>query len=350
MVSDNSNGQTVFDVAAELQDTIKQAYTTRRPLLTHLNADTTWLLSIPYPENTIPPPGRFFFNILIDPWLQGPQSDVARWFSTQWHAIKSSVATIAELNAILAETEAVCSESQSTNTEVEKPRSYIDAVAVSHEFTDHCHQATLLEIDPSVPVFASFKAVELIKSWNHFRAVIDLPAFSKGIDWRTTSTAPLPPWLGLSRLITEGNALYYHSAILICIRDTQSGIENGAEVVIYTPHGVEAATFATIATANPRVQTLAFLHGLHDVSIYLTKQLNLGGINAIQAHREHLRPKYWAGTHDEVKKGGGFIAPFLRRKVYTVQEALTKGTNKASTSQESIPFNNLGSGQCLLLA
>ena len=32
---------------------------------------------------------------------------------------------------------------------------FIDAVAISHEFTDHCHQETLLEVHKDVPVFAT---------------------------------------------------------------------------------------------------------------------------------------------------------------------------------------------------
>ena len=31
----------------------------------------------------------------------------------------------------------------------------IDAVIVSHEFTDHCHRATLGTLDPKVPVYAT---------------------------------------------------------------------------------------------------------------------------------------------------------------------------------------------------
>ena len=32
---------------------------------------------------------------------------------------------------------------------------FIDAVAISHEFTDHCHRQTLEELDPSTPIFAN---------------------------------------------------------------------------------------------------------------------------------------------------------------------------------------------------
>ena len=273
------------------QEALLTAHRSCRPVLFRLNADTSFLLSLPYPLTGARPKARCRYNILIDPWLQGPQSDVASWFSTQWHVIDSAVKTIRELHEVLHDAEGAClglGNSQSL-TQVEQ---YIDAVVISHEFTDHCHEATLKELDSSTPVFATAKAVELINSWKCFDNVFNLPAFKQGFDWRSTSMEPLPAWIGMSRLITEGNSLYYHSAVVICI-----GSSNGddAEAIIYTPHGVEAATFSTVSTAEPHIEVLAFLHGLHDVSLKWTKQLNLGAHNALKAQRL-LRAKY-LGRH-----------------------------------------------------
>ncbi|KAJ2966557.1 hypothetical protein NQ176_g10093 [Zarea fungicola] len=85
-----------------------------RPLLVHLNGDTTWLLQIPLPSGTTAiatstsGSRRAHFNVLIDPWLQGPQSDVASWFSTQVHVVSPAVASLAELqNALKRVDEAV---------------------------------------------------------------------------------------------------------------------------------------------------------------------------------------------------------------------------------------------------
>ena len=147
---------------AELRDDIASALGTGRPILTHLNADTTWLLSLAYPTDSVPPAGRKRFNILIDPWLRGPQSDVASWFSTQWHAIKSSVQTISEVENMLAELEPLQLTSRHDGTTASETRaselasdSRVDAVVISHEFTDHCHEATLGEIRSNTPVFAT---------------------------------------------------------------------------------------------------------------------------------------------------------------------------------------------------
>jgi len=132
----------------DLETSIIQALSTCRPILTHWNADTTWSLSLAYPPNFRSSSGRLRYNILIDPWLAGPQSGVAGWFSTQWHAIKSSVQTVAELDVLLQEVEVLASRLDSAGQKSKRSRnarsncpqhpSYIDAVVVSHEFTDHC--------------------------------------------------------------------------------------------------------------------------------------------------------------------------------------------------------------------
>ena len=54
-----------------LNSSIREALLTQRPILTHLNADTTWLLQLPYPSDAARPPGRSRFNIVLDPWFQG---------------------------------------------------------------------------------------------------------------------------------------------------------------------------------------------------------------------------------------------------------------------------------------
>ena len=53
----------------ELEKSVAASLQTRRPVLTHLNADTSWLLQLPRPKQKVSA-GRFCFNILIDPWLK----------------------------------------------------------------------------------------------------------------------------------------------------------------------------------------------------------------------------------------------------------------------------------------
>ncbi|KAF2155313.1 hypothetical protein K461DRAFT_285302 [Myriangium duriaei CBS 260.36] len=328
--------------AAALQD--------RRPILHHLNADTSWLLQIPRPDDDVKHSGRFYFNILIDPWLAGGQSDVANWFSQQFHATDSKVATVEAAEALLRNIEQLAAEahprrgrrrtnSVNKNAEV----SLIDAVAISHEFSDHCHKETLMTVPPSVPVFATANAAKLIQSWSHFSSVQTTPAFGSAVtDWTTTPLSPLPSWLSIARITTPGNMLYYHSALLITYSPPQSDV---AEAVIYTPHGIAPADLACIASASPPIQTLAFLHGLHDV--HLPKaQLNLGAQNGLKAQRI-LKARYWIGTHDEVKRGGGVVSWFLGRRAWTVQEALEKEVGGGG--MEGTNWCELGNGESRVL-
>lgn len=136
----------------ETRDAVVRALATRRPLLHHLNADTSWLLQIPRPANAVKHGGRVYYNVLIDPWFVGGQSDVARWFSQQWHATPSAVQSVADVEALVRQVEMLAGGMLSRGAADE---TLIDAVAVSHEFTDHCHKDTLLEVHSDVPVFAT---------------------------------------------------------------------------------------------------------------------------------------------------------------------------------------------------
>ncbi|TRX99074.1 hypothetical protein FHL15_000416 [Xylaria flabelliformis] len=334
------------------------AWHSPHPILTHLNADTTWLLHIPYPEGVTRPPGRSRFNVLLDPWLQGPQSDGGRWFSIQWHVVAPSVQTIEELNKLLGELEEGIAAPGEAVEQGAETRDYIDVVAISHEFTDHCHEATLRELPVSTPVFAPDKAAKLIRSWKHFDNVIEMPAFlaAETKDWREAlSCAPLPSWVGIGRVVTPGNALYYHAAVMVAwTRSTSEETANSGDAIIYSPHGIEPEGLSGMQVTGLR--TLALLHGLDDVRIWMTKQLNLGAVNGVSAARES-GAKYWIATHDEVKKGGGFVSLLLRRTTWSVADAVKKEGQKRIVKKaedgkavDGYEFVALGSGDGLVLA
>lgn len=408
------------DPSLQLQNTIHEsiqdALASQRPVLTHLNADTTWLLQLPYPSHASRPLRRSRFNLLFDPWLQGPQSDVASWFSSrkspihrvplarakcqlrlggcrvriivhenvltnlpartqgyadrrcvlEWHTTESSVQTIGDLETHLYEIERLAHFNDRGHGYVSPlPKSrhtYIDAVIISHEFTDHCNKHTLLELDPDTPIFATRLAANLITSWGHFGLVHEIPPFCGArCDWRMTCLSPLPDWIGISRIVTQRDALYYHSAILVTFdlqnpsREEQGRAVAPAEAVIYSPHGIHASDLRYLPSAKPPIEILVLLHGLHDIRISV-KQLNLGAHNGLQAQRI-CNAKYWISTHDEIKKASGFITPFLHRKVLTLQEALEEEkSEKGKIPDESkladmreVTFAELANGESLLL-
>ncbi|KAI9047444.1 hypothetical protein LZ554_008163 [Drepanopeziza brunnea f. sp. 'monogermtubi'] len=351
---------------ATLHDSVRRSLSSRRPLLTHLNADTTWLLSLPHPESESQKKSsrRVYYHILIDPWLRGGQSDVAKFFSQQWHVEDSAVQTIAELEELIwgiedaargigesvaATRRGVTAAAAAAAAAEESP---LDAIIVSHEFTDHMHRETLLEAPPCIPVFAATKAASAIRSWGHFDSVSEVPRFTG--DWRESSSRPLPDWVGISRVAYAGrDLLFYHSAVMVTFT-LGSESEFGAEAVIYTPHGISPADLAPVAKAEPPVQTLALLHGLADIS--LGAQLNMGAHNGLKVLRL-LQAKYWIGTHDELKKGGGVVSWFLDRKNISLKEAIQrereeKGADLKGGEVEGLSevrFEDLRNGESLIL-
>lgn len=315
------------------------------PILHHLNADSSWLLQIPFPPNHPSANGRRFFNILLDPWLSGPQSDVASWFSKQHHAIKPHYSSILQVEELCRDVERLLGDA------VNEDGRLIDAVAISHEFTDHCHEETMRMLDPRTPVFANDKAIDLIKSWKHFanENIHEIPGFSH--KWLSLSKSPLPDFISISRLQNGGDFLYYHSAIVISFK--RSNAEKEGHSLIYTPHGLPIAEQNPFAKCEPPLHTLALLHGLHDVQIPWagpfisrgTQQLNLGAHNALKLQRQ-IQAKYWLSTHDEVKKGGGLVGFILRRKVLSLEDAL----EKEGAEGEHVEVLDLKNGKGLVLS
>ncbi|KAJ9471015.1 hypothetical protein DIPPA_70147 [Diplonema papillatum] len=320
----------------------------QRPVLVHVNADTTWLLQIPCVHK-----GRTRYNVLFDPWLAGPQYDVASWFSIQWHVVAPVFQTISELNDALRGSE-VRGERCSAG---ESEECFIDLVVVAHEFTDHCHKQTLEQVPASVPVIATDKAAALIMSWHHFTSVSTPPMYKSEL---VPVRSDIPPWLRVFRIASQGNALYYHSAIVLefdvsSSMVTQDAIQSRSksEAVVYSPHGISGVDLAALPSAG--IRTLALLHGMHEIQLAYMKQLNLGALNGINAARV-CNAKYWLPTHDEVKQGGGVVSWFLNRTQYTLHDALLHSSQGASTGElvESgdvgCQFVDLCSGDAFILS
>lgn len=331
---------------------IQIALRTHRPILTHLNEDTTWLLQLPYPptppeleyiSNQPPTTRRLWYNILIDPWFQGRSVEIAPWFFRQWHVIESSVQTAQELNERFKGFEVADAQSQldtengNTLCGIGKMRrQIIDAIIISHEFSDHCHKNTLLEFSSETPVFATEKAAKLIISWNHFTAVQVIPLFTaRDVDWRRTSTDPLPPWVGISRICSNSDPINLHAALIIAfnlgVNPSSDNIKcdmDEGEAIIYTPHGTPAEVFGLLHSAKPPLRALALLHGLDEVSIGPFQGVNLGAHNGLRARRIS-QSKYWVLTHDEVRIEKGLISPFIKRKAIDLEEAMMKEREEA---------------------
>jgi hypothetical protein len=121
------------------------------------------------------------------------------------------------------------------------------------------------------------------------------------------------------------------------VKDFKASISSAhAEAVIYTPHGVYAESIPDLLSLSTPISTLAVLHGLH--AIWLNGlPLNLGAQNGFEIQKM-LKAKYWIGTHDEVKKGGGLVAWFLKRKIWQLSDVLNgKSSRTAPLSNDETP-------------
>lgn len=240
---------------------------------------------------------------------------------------------------------------------------YLDAVILSHEFSDHTHKATLLQVDSRTPIYATQKAAELVRSWSYFDHIYNIPHFTADAsNWKHTSGGHLPYWIGISRMTTKSDLLYFHSAILITF-EIDTGQKTGhlanedpAEVIIYSPHGIVADDLKSLPNVVPPIRTLALLHGLHGIKLAFTSVLNLGAFNGLRIQRI-CQAKYWIGTHDEIKHSGGIIARLLQRKTLCVQDAIEREKHVNSPTSvvgdvgdlEGVRFADLISGESLLL-
>ena len=261
------------------------------------------LLQFPWSQH---PLGHARYNLLIDPWFEGIQIDFFPWFSRQSHAVSPIVTSIAALNNYLADLESSIQQRSSPPTDAEPDTNtysrnpYIDAIMISHEFTDHCNEHTLREVDANTPIFATKAAAKVIRSWCHFTNVQEIFNFAAiSHDWTKSSSASLPSWLWFSRLVSNFDVGYLHSAVLICfnLQQEQSQPTQPAEAIIYTPHGIHADKLSHIADAAPLIQPLALIHGLHEVFVCRVGQINLGAVNGLEVQKS-TGARYWISTHD----------------------------------------------------
>ncbi|KAF2859377.1 hypothetical protein K470DRAFT_258997 [Piedraia hortae CBS 480.64] len=276
----------------------------RRPILHHLNADSSWLLQLPVPTSALLNGSRGYYNILLDPWLSGRST--TPWLNTQEHIIPSAIQTISELEELAREVDLLTprpAPRRRSHLFRDDAGTFLDAVIISHASPDHCHKPTLLHIDRNVPIFASPPAVQLITSWNHFRTIISIPG-AEDEDWKSYSLPPLPEWIGIARFAPTGD---HHSAIAVFFNNRCCEMdEEECEAVFYTPHGISASCLDYLGDLRPRVHILALLHGVDKVGFGpVTVQLGMGNGGLL---REVLGAKYWVPTHD----GGKIESRWLR--------------------------------------
>ncbi|MCJ1281787.1 hypothetical protein MMC26_001110 [Xylographa opegraphella] len=128
----------------------------------HLNGDSTFLLTFSPKEdarNSTPYAiSANRFSILLDPWLSGDSTIYHRKFALARHTVPSAIDHLSE---------------------IPPP----NVVLISQEKSDHCHEETLRQLEPSLrhtTILAQPAAAKKIRGWKYFNPskVLALPVYS----------------------------------------------------------------------------------------------------------------------------------------------------------------------------
>jgi L-ascorbate metabolism protein UlaG (beta-lactamase superfamily) len=159
-----------------------------------------------------------------------------------------------------------------------------DFIFISHPFTDHCDQETLVKLSSEIPVICLSVIQRKIQKWKHFKQFISL------------SNAPFQ----IEKISKTGFLDLVHHAYLI---------SDGISSMCYAPHGTrkivhdkEASVLLTTVTT-------------YELPFYLGGTVNLGLNKALQL-AEQLNVKTVISTHDEQKRQAGMVAR-LSKRTYT---------------------------------
>jgi hypothetical protein len=301
-----------------------------RPIFTSLNGDNSWLLSFPRPEPERKALGKAYFHMVHDPWLNGPEVQIASWVVHLSLSSTPAATNGAGVEKVVREIERAAGDAgfvpRREHDAVEE-KSPIDALLINFHYGDHLHAPTLLTFNPRILVFTTTDGSPIIEKLKHFESVTtysDLdPSFTG--DWSTCSNIPgLPSYMTLFR-VKGHHELNFLTALL-----WQSAPEEW-EAVLYSPHGLYTNTPALqslFAHANPRFSTLALLHGLKE-SWTWGWQTTFGAKTGLELFRQS-GARYWVSTHNDRLGYGGLVWWLVTDIFRTVEWALG---NEKTTSE-----------------
>jgi len=241
--------------------------------ITRLNGDSSWLFQF---QDT---------KLLLDPWLLNEQIDVAAWFSKQEHV--EPCYPIDDLQDV-------------------------QAIVISHPFTDHCHEATLKKFPKQIPIFASKAAFQKIKKWDYFQD-LHLLEPHKAVIFKNISIQYLP-----SKRILD----LTHQALFFQSED---------QSIFYTPHGFWPEMLAQCPGINQKkVDVLICTFTKYQLPFYLGGIVNFGHENALEL-LQHLNATYLIASHDERKIATGWVSRLA--KIEYCDDMATKLQKTGSLSQ-----------------
>lgn len=335
-----------------LEDLIRDGSKQLRPILTNLNDDNAWLLSCPRPPAERAASGKTYYHVALDPWLTSDGAVMfGAWFFSMKRDSEASAPNAAALGALADRIEAIASKQVPSDVKPSSSSS-IDAILISNESPDHCHQDTLLGFASEVPVFASPKAAKKIVGWKHFSTVVPTKSFDPATEsWQTAHPGSgLPSWITPIDLVGH-TAAHFGTAIILTSQSSDEG-PGLNELIALIPHGLlpsQPQWQNLTESASPPIRTLAIMHPLKE-SWTLGVHIYLGISNALALARQSQAP-YYVKTADSKLINTGVFSYALSEKPSTIQAGL-ENEKKAGTDghQQDLACYEVESGKCLVLA
>ncbi|TQN66750.1 hypothetical protein CSHISOI_08701 [Colletotrichum shisoi] len=314
-----------MDRAGLLQTLASAEASPRRPILTYVNGDNTWLISIPRPTDGASDGGKAFYHILLDPWLGGHSDSFSRWVLRMRLKQDAALGSVGAVEDWIRDTETACGGGAGGAEE----RWWLDAVLITHLNPDHLHAPTLRTFDPSISVFAVSDAAAAVSALKHFDSVAVVPDFVRGETW--PATPGMPAWLSVFRLQDEKGAYpYIYHAMIIGTSSSSSssaaaaaaadgGKDEGKdEVILYTPHGVEPEMVEAAMGAKPEASVVAMMHPLNECGVGIVSK---GVANGLKIERQN-GVRHWVNTHDDKIQYTGILGYFMQYGRKTLEQGL----------------------------
>jgi hypothetical protein len=331
-----------------LRNPPKSSSSERRPILTHLNADNSWLVSLPQPSDSgdiFGATDKAYYHILLDAWLGGEEVAIGRWFRVAEHTEQPVFHTAEGIDRLILQIEA------SAHARDEKDLSggagsEIDLIVCCSQASDHMHKETLTALSPKIPVRAVKLAAVQIEDWNHFETVTVVPEAGAK---ETSLDKALPPWLKLFSLF---GLVQFGMLIAFASKTTGKNEEQSYQAIFHTPHGVcPPITRAFLDGAekdlDAPIELLAMTHPLQSTTL-AGMQVALGAHNGLKLQRM-TKAKYWIRTHGEAVIERGVIAWLVGYQHVTFDEALQAERAGAGKELEKPIFVDIANGESFVL-
>lgn len=318
-----------------------------QPILTALNSDNSWLVSIPRPLKDRAATRKFYYHIVYEPWLVGPAIAFFSWVMTITLPATPVYQSAHDVEALVREIEQTAAECigrhEQPNDSEDGAISPIDAIWIGMGIEDHLHEPTLRLFNPAIPVFATADSAKTIRSWEHFRTIVttaDINA-DQGASWLELHPgAPLPPWLHIFRLPSSNMLQWANVLVWERTDDTGAAGVPAYEALVASPHGIrleEPAAATYVGGLEPAVKTTAILHPLKE-SFSFGMRTTLGAPGGLALQRAS-KSRYWISSADSALKYWGLVALFTRDVFHTMPQALEKEETQRRRQGKTAPLS-----------